>query len=492
MSEITCLSATELAERILDRSIRSAEAVEAFLSRIEARNPGLNALVTLDEASARRQARQADRALDRDEPVGPFHGVPFTVKDCWETAGLRTTCGYPPLEDHVPDGDATAVARLREAGAVLLGKSNPAMLAADWQTDNPIFGRTTNPWDPSRTPGGSSGGSGAAVAAGLSPLDLASDSGGSIRVPSHFCGVAGLKPTEGRVPSRGHVPDWHLPGREPKGLLRHMGVYGPIARSVEDLRLCFSVLAGRDPREPGMPPVPPADPPPREPGSLRIAWTGRFGEAPLGAETTGVLEDVAGKLEAAGAEVERVEPDLPFEVAWRTWGEIAAAEIGAGMPLWLRGMFLLRFLSMADRSSPPRKGLKRGISLGGAGLVAALARRDETIRGVDRVLEGRDAWLCPVAATPAFEHRKPGAPIPVDGVDAPYVLAAAGYTTPFSLSGHPVVALPVGRTPAGLPVGVQVVGRRWEDERLLAVAEALEGIVPAPGSPPGPSGARNS
>lgn len=484
MSDVTTWTAMELARRVADRTVTSMEAVEAYLTRIETRNPSLNAVVTLDEEGARRGAREADEALDRGERRGSLHGVPFTVKDCWETAGLQTTCGYPPLADHVPSRDATAVARLREAGGVLLGKTNPAMLAADWQTDNPVFGRTDNPWDPARTPGGSSGGSGAAVAARLSPLDLASDSGGSIRVPAHFCGVAGLKPTEGRVPARGHIPDWHLPGREPRGLLRHMGVYGPVARSVEDLGACLSVLAGPDRREPGIPSVPSPDPPRTDPGSLRVAWTDRFGAAPVGDDTVGVLRDLAGALQESGSVVERVKPDLAFESAWRSWGEIAAAEIGAGMPLWLRGMFLLRFLSMADRSSPSRKGLMRGFRLSAAGLVAALARRDDTIRGVERVLEGRDAWLCPVAATPAFEHRKTGSPIPVDGAETPYILAAAGYTTPFSLSGHPVVVLPVGRSTDGMPVGVQIVGRRWEDERLLAVAGVVEEIAPEPAPPP--------
>lgn len=484
MSNVTTWTATDLARRIGNRTVTSAEAVEAFLSRIETDNPSLNAVVTLDEEAARRRAREADEALDRGERLGPLHGVPFTVKDCWETAGLRTTCGYPPLADHVPNRDATAVARLRDAGGILLGKTNPAMLAADWQTDNPVFGRTDNPWDPGRTPGGSSGGSGAAVAARLSPLDLASDSGGSIRVPAHFCGVAGLKPSEGRVPARGHVPDWHFPGREPRGLLRHMGVYGPIARSVEDLQTAFSVLAGPDPREPRLPPLPRPDLPSSDPASLRIAWTDRFGAAPVGADTLGALGELVEALEASGSVVEQVEPDLAFESAWRSWGEIAAAEIGAGMSPWLRGMFLLRFLFMADRFSPSRKGLMRGIRLSAAGLVTALARRDDTIRGVERVLDGRDVWLCPVAATPAFGHRKPGSPIPVDGVETPYILAAAGYTTPFSLSGHPVVVLPVGRSRDGMPIGVQVVGHRWRDERLLAVAAVLEEMVPSPAAPP--------
>lgn len=468
-------TATGLASRISRGELTSVEAVETCLSRIADRNSELNAVVTLNEEAARRRAWEADAAVEAGDPLGPLHGVPFTVKDCWETAGLRTTCGFPGLDDHVPDEDATCVARLREAGAVLLGKTNPAMLAADWQTDNPVFGRTNHPDDPSRTPGGSSGGSSAAVAAGFSPLDVGSDLGGSIRVPAHFCGVYGLKPTEHRVPGRGHIPDWHIPGREPVGVLRHMGTYGPIARSVEDLRVCFSVIAGPDPRQPEVPPLREES----EPGaptleSLRIAWTDRFGSAPVSEDTKKTLAGLAAALEEAGCRVEYVEPRLDFERIWRTWGEIAAAELRVGMPVWLRSLLLARFLLMSDRSAPPRRGLIRGLRMGHGAHAKALSRRDRAVREVDRILEGCDVWLCPVSATPAFSHAKPGAPIPVDGMDFPYTIVTAAYTAPFNLSGHPVVVLPAGRSAEGLPIGVQVVGHRWRDERLLDVAEALE------------------
>lgn len=472
-------TATGLARRITRRELSSLEAVDACLARIRDRNSELNAVVTLNEEGARRRAREADEALEAGGPLGPLHGVPVTIKDCWETAGLRTTCGYPGLEDHVPEEDATCVARLRDAGAVLIGKTNPALLAADWQTDNPVFGRTNHPEIPDRTPGGSSGGSSAAVAAGLSPLDLGSDLGGSIRVPAHFCGLYGLKPTEHRVPARGHIPDWHMPGREPEGVLRHMGTYGPIARSVGDLRRCFSVIAGPDGREPDVPPLTveeEAEVPALE--SLRIAWTDRFGSAPVSEDTRQTLAGVAATLEDAGCRVEQVQPGLDFERIWRTWGEIAASELRAGMALWLRSLFLVRFLLMSDRSAPPRKGLLRGLLMGHGTYAKALALRDRAVRDVNRILAERDVWLCPVSATPAFRHAKPGAPISVDGTDCPYTMVTAAHTTPFNLSGHPVVVVPAGRSADGLPIGVQVVGQRWRDERLLEVAEALDKVTP--------------
>ena len=210
MQDILYSSAHEIAAAIRQREVSASEVVAAHLAHIRTRNPALNALVTLEEEAASRRARLADEALTRGEVWGPLHGVPLTLKDCLAVAGMRTTAGFPPLADYVPSEDATVTARLRAAGAIILGKTNVPVLASDAQTTNPLFGRTNNPWNISRTPGGSSGGAAAAVAAGLVPLEIGSDLGGSIRIPSHFCGVFGLKPTEHRVSIAGHIPD--LPG----------------------------------------------------------------------------------------------------------------------------------------------------------------------------------------------------------------------------------------------------------------------------------------
>jgi amidase len=377
----------------------------------------------------------------------------------------------------VPTDDATVVARLRGAGAIIMGKSNLALLATDWQTNNPVFGRTTNPWDQTRTCGGSSGGSAAAVAAGLSPLDVGSDIGGSIRVPAHFCGIYGLKPTEHRVPSTGHIPDWHIPGMTPSGSVRHMGVYGPLARSIADLRLCLSLIAGPDGRQADVPPIPfatqSASPPVRE---LRIAWTNQFGDIAVSADTRTTLEKLAATLELNGARVERTELQFDFVSLWRTWGEISGAEIGGSMPFPLRNLMRLQFLLMRDRS-PMRAGMLRGIRLTMRELSRALAYRDELMRNIDDLLERFDALLCPVSCTPAFTHRAPGRLSAVENRQISYFVAVGGYTTPFNLSGHPVVVLPVGWSKEGLPIGLQVVGKRWKDEQLLAIAASLDELI---------------
>ena len=467
--------AHELARAIREREVSSVEVLEAHLYRISRHNPALNAIVTLDEGQAHRRAKEADAALAREEPWGPLHGVPVTIKDAFETEGLRTTSGYKPLANYVPERDATVVVRLRSAGAVILGKTNMSMLATDYQSDSPLFGRTHNPWDVRRTAGGSSGGSGAAVAAGLSPLDVGSDLGGSVRVPSHFCGVFALKPTEHRVSSAGHIPDWYIPGSPgvPHSV-RHMGVCGPIARSVADLRLCLSLIEGPDGRQAAVSPAPPTSEPERALRKYRIAWTGDFGGVPVTAETGAALETLAGTLDQLGCRVERRQPPgFDFTGAWQTWGEVVGAEVGAAMPAHLR--FLFRFLFLTMRGGGP---INRGIVRGTGRLtkqryLRALARRDTLIMAMERFLTEWDAWLCPVTTGPAFTHRKTGAPIEVDDQRVPYMMGAGAYTSIFNLTGNPVVVIPLSRSRAGLPIGVQIVGRRWSEPTLLAIAEQL-------------------
>src|SRR5690349_23676034 len=244
MTQLPFGSATELAAAIRDREITSSELLECYLSRIEALNPGLGAVVTLDAERARQEAAEADRRLAGGAEAGPLHGLPVTVKDCLETAGMRTTCGAPQLAGYVPEQDAEAVARLRDAGAIVMGKTNVPIWASDCQSYNELFGTTNNPWDAARTPGGSSGGAAAAVAAGLSALELGSDLGGSLRIPAAWCGVYTLKPSYGIIPGGGHIPP-------PPGMLAEVdiGVLGPLARSAADLDLCLAVLAGPSPAE---------------------------------------------------------------------------------------------------------------------------------------------------------------------------------------------------------------------------------------------------
>src|SRR2546421_7333242 len=243
-------STTQLADAIRARHVSATEVLEAHLAQIDTHNPALNAIVTIDAERAYERAREADEALARGQVWGPLHGVPFTLKDAHATAGMRTTSGFPPL-DYVPQEDSTVTARLKAAGGILMGKTNVATMLADYQSANPIFGRTNNPWNSERTPGGSSGGAAAALAAGMTPFEIGTDLSASIRIPAHFCGVFGLKPTEQRVPLTGLIPGLPTPRS-----VRIMSCIWPMARTVEDLALLFSIIAGPGGRGTGVQPVP--------------------------------------------------------------------------------------------------------------------------------------------------------------------------------------------------------------------------------------------
>ncbi|HYQ38951.1 MAG TPA: amidase, partial [Pseudomonas sp.] len=447
-------------------------------------NPAVNAMVTLDRPGALVAAQAADRAQAQGQPLPPLHGVPLTVKDAFETRGLRTTSSHPPLAGHVPARDATAVARLRSAGCVLLGKTNLPELAGDPQCWSPLFGTTRNPWDLARTSGGSSGGSAVAVAMGFSALDLGSDIGGSIRIPAAYCGVAGLKATENRIPRTGHIP--HLPGGSRS--VRHLLSFGVLARHVEDLSLGLEVLAGADGLDTEVPPVAVRPVEVERGRPLRIAWWDDFAGLPICSRTRRALAMTVERLRAAGMVVERCRPSgFEVEGAWQAYGHIAGAEIGLGMPALERCLLhaLGRFL---PRGQLLTRSMAQGMAFHGARYSAALNRRDQLIGELEDFLGQWDVWLCPVATTVAYPHqplgrfRKPPT-ILVDAHPLAYFEATVGMTVPFSLTGSPVVCMPAGVVD-GLPVGLQWVGRRWRDEELLAVCAVAERVLGGYRSPP--------
>jgi len=443
--------------------------VELHLERLARHNPALNAVCTLDAAGARARAGEADRAAARGELWGPLHGVPMTIKDALETAGLRTTGGHPPLKDHVPSRDAPAVARLRAAGAILLGKTNVPPLSADYRADNPIFGRTNNPWDLERTPGGSTGGGAAAVAAGLSAFDVGSDLAGSVRTPAHFCGLFALKPTERRVPNTGHIP-------EPPGLpraVRHMNALGPLARSVEDLSLITKVISGPDDAEWDVPPVPWVEAEEKPLARMRFAWSTNFAGVPVTGDTKQSIEKLAGDLARLGCKVEERNPDhFDFEQVWETWGEIAIAERAATGPERAAERAAALQAKLGDGVAVARGSVK-GARATIADYMAALTRRDFLIGSLEKFLGDWDAFLCPVTVSPAIPHVPFGTPIDVDGAKVAYFLAGTSYTCPFNLTGSPAVVLPLAKSAEGLPIGLQVVGKRWSEPALLSLCQKL-------------------
>jgi amidase len=470
-SDLPFHTATQLAQAIQARQITAVEALEVQLERIARINPRLNAIVTLDETGARQRARDADAALAEGALWGPLHGVPITVKDSFETAGMRTVSGYPPFANRIPLDDAPPVARLRQAGAIILGKTNLPTLASGIQTDNPVFGRTNNPWDVTRTPGGSSGGAAAAISAGLSFLELGSDIGGSIRIPAHFCGIYGLKATGGRISGKGHLAS---PKRlaVPAGweALLQLASMGPLARSIDDLRLAFPILA--EPGTPGLTAVPG-----KSLAQLCAAWSEDFGGAPLDGASRAVFRKFMDDLVRGGCQVEkRPDPGIDYDEAWYVAG-ICLGTINTlfqpPLTRWLRRILMGPILSRSQKLHPLQRGLYAGVALNHARVVEALAQREKLIEQIEAFLGEWDAWICPVFPTPAFTHRPLNAPIEVDGTPEALLLANLLHCILFNLTGHPVVTVPIGLTAQGLPVGVQVVGRKWQEMTLLNTAEKL-------------------
>ncbi|MBD2258428.1 amidase [Pseudanabaena sp. FACHB-2040] len=491
MTNLAFASAHQLAQMICDRTVSAVEVLEALLTQIAKHNSKLNAICTLDEDRARSRAQEADEALARGDVWGPLHGVPITIKDIFETAGLRTTSGYIPLKDYIPQADATAVARLRAAGAIILGKTNLAELAGDFQSTNSLFPRVNNPWNLGYTAGGSSGGSAAAIAAGLSPLDIGNDIAGSVRQPAHFCGIYSLKPTDRRISTAGMIPE--VPGMP--YCLRQMMTVGCFARSLEDIRLCFSLLAGADPRRPDVPPVPLDSPSGKTLAHLKLAWADEWAEVPVATDIRSAMQSVAQMLTQAGAQVERWRPpDFDLHHILGLYGKVAAYINIHAQPvdrynLQRSAKQIYRTATQGDKELRKLGDFSRLLpellnpSL--KGYFEALTEQDHLTAQIDAALEPWDAWLIPVAATPAFTHRPAWTAVEINNKEYPHAVANGAYTMPFNLSGHPAVVIPIGQTQQGLPIGMQIVGKRWREMELLAIAQELDQLVGDFQLPPG-------
>lgn len=450
-------STIELAAAIRDRKISAAEALNARLAQIDRHNEAINAVINLDREGACERAKEADAALARGDALGPLHGVPFTLKDMHETADMKTTVGFPSFADYVAKADSPVVARLKTAGGIPIGKTNVATMLGDWQSDNPLFGRTSNPWNLARTSGGSSGGAAAAVATGMTPFDIGTDMQNSIRLPATFCGVYGLKPTEHRVSLAGAFPD---PGGAARSV-RLMSCLGPLARSVDDLALIYKIIAGPDEADTDLAPVPVEAMPAVNLKSLRIAVAPSFPGFPVAGDIAAAVEALAKQLQAAGAIVEPAKlPKLDLRDDLEQGGALIGMMLEAAQP------------EPPENPTPVSHWFE------------ALARRDLSILEWDRFFEHCDALLCPVAMTTAFPHCEPGTPIEVDGKEQSYWMLPA-YGAVFNYSGHPALTIPCGHDRDGLPIGLQLVGRRWSEARLLGIAKAIEPLIGGFRRPPG-------
>ncbi|WP_330180739.1 amidase [Nocardia sp. NBC_01503] len=467
-------SAEELSAALRAGEVTSVELTEEAIARIERDDKAINAICVPDFDRARDAASSADQARARGEN-GPLLGIPVTVKESYDMAGLPTTWGMPQHANHVPTEDAVQVSRLKAAGAVLLGKTNVPMTLRDIQSFNDIYGTTNNPWDHSRTSGGSSGGSAAALASGFGALSIGSDLAGSLRTPAHFCGIYAHKPTLGLAPTRGMV----APPAPALPIDLDLAVVGPMARTARDLTLLLDVMAGPDPLTHGIA-YDLALPPARHDrlSDFRVLIIEDHPLIPTGSAVRAGVNRVAEALADAGARVERHTPLLPdLTEAATLYMQLMLSNAAAGLPIDVYEQLRTQAaaLSADDRSLDAAR--LRGMVLSHREWVEANNRRELHRHGWRQLFTEFDAVVCPITPTPAFPHNHNGGlenrRIDIDGVEYPYFdqLVWAGAAT---MPGLPATAIPAGRSPEGLPVGVQLIGPMFEDRTPLRLAELLE------------------
>jgi amidase len=452
-------SATEAARTLRRKELSSRELTGMLLARIEAVNPALNAVVELGQTAALREAAAADEATARGDDTGPLHGVPMTIKDAFNVAGLPTTWGNPAFKEYVADSDATVARRLKQAGAIVVGKTNVAFMLGDFgQTANELYGVTSNPWDTTRTPGGSSGGAAAALSAGMTFLEYGSDLVGSIRIPASFCGVYGLKPSVEVVPLTGFQPPG--PPAGPSDML-YLSAVGPLGRSAPDLRTALRVTGG--PEGQAAKAYSWALAPPRHArlGDFRVGVVLDHQHAPVSSEVTALLSDAVDALARAGATVVEGWPDGVDPVRnYESFGFHVQLFFAFQQP----GEEFATLPEVVDHEN----------------------RRMAARAAWNRYFDETDVFLCPVNFTPAFPHDPrpfeartiwtPDGERPYD--NQPFWVSHA------SLPGLPAVAAPIGRTPGGLPVGAQILGPLHEDDTAITFAELLGDVIGGYEPPP--------
>jgi amidase len=450
--------AHRLAAMIRARDVSAVEMVDAFIERIESVNHGVNAVVTIVEERAAREAEDSDRRLAGKGELRPLEGLPITIKDSIITEGIRSTWGMKIFEHHVAAQDAPTVARLRAAGAIIIGKTNTPEMTMDYDCDNPVLGQTNNPWNRERVPGGSSGGEAASLATGMSPLGLGSDYRGSIRVPAHFCGIVGLKPTWGTIPGSGHM----APSVAAPPPLAHMATIGPMARYVDDLTLAYNIVKGPHPSAPYTVPTPEAHPEKVDLKKIRCAIFTDACDVPVTSDTRAAIERAGRELQKMGIVVESVKP--PIDEGERLWWAYAGAD---GNQLALE--------ALGEGLKLSRERL-RNLMVAGAGKSAADFFKISMERDAWRVhlaefMERYPIILGPTFCVTAFAHG--ATEVEIEGKKYQYALA--GWPVAWgNCAGLPGLVVPCGRDRDGMPIGLQIVGRAFGEETVLAVAKAAE------------------
>ncbi len=446
-------SAQELAHGIRRKDFSAQEVAHSFLQRIESVNPRLNAIIICDSESVLREAQRADEDLAKGHIRGELHGVPVTIKDSIEVAGMVCTAGTEGLTNHIPQEDASVVARLKAKGAIVLGKTNLPELCMAFESDNLLFGSTKNPYDISRTAGGSSGGEAAILSMGGSPLGLGSDAGGSIREPSHFCGIAGIKPTTGRIPRTGHIPP-------PGGVFDSLWQIGPMARRVGDLTLALRILAGPDERDAAIVPMPLGNPDSVDVRSLRMAFYVRNKIVDATPETVDTVKKVVAFFAESHINATESTPPL-LEDSPIAWLKIFGADGGRCIGGAARSLGSETVSPIFERAVKAFAGQEMPTSA----FWNFIADIDRYRSRMLDFMRDYDVILCPACAFPAVPHGTTW---------DENVYPGFSYTIDYNFTGYPGAVVRAGTSPEGLPIGVQIVARPWREDICLAVAKWVE------------------
>lgn len=472
MNNLVFESATKLMASLKTGDLSSEELLTAYYEQIKKYNPKINAIVELE---AFEKSLELAKAIDQQRKsgieLGPLAGLPMTVKECYNVAGMVSTNGNPALLKNRASEDAALVKILKKAGAIIIGKTNLPYLIMDWQSTNKWYGQTNNPYHLDHVAGGSSGGSAAALAAGFSPLEMGSDSGGSIRVPAHFCGVTGLRPTEGALVGRGHIVMPKMPR-----ISRYITVCGPIARNVEDLTFLTELCWNNQKEYAEVPPVAFKSSDWEEGDVLRIAYSKTLDGVELDAEYEAIYLEFIKKLNAH--QPKDMAPNFDNDEMINLWGKILGHDMQSNIKAipFLKWAIYFYFKKLY-KDNQWAKGIKDGVGLNARGYAAALEQKDEVRDQFIQFFKNWDIWLTPVAGIAAYQHMKSGSKHFVNGKKQDYTRPFTPFNFATALPGHPIVVIPIGKTSKGLPVGVQIHAAPWHDHKLLKISKYLEGFT---------------
>ena len=473
MKNIIFQSATEITKLIRERQVSSETVTRRFLEHIKKHNAVINAISDIrNHNEIIEEAKSKDQLLEEGIVLGPLHGLPITVKDGFNVTGLISSNGNPKLKSNVAFEDAELVTRLKEAGAIIIGKTNLALYALDWQSTNPWFGQTNNPYNPDHVVGGSSGGSAAALASGFTSLELGTDAGGSIRVPAHFCGVCGIRTTESALSNRGNMVTPGLPR-----LGRYLISNGPMARNVDDLMLALEVLWNGERQCSENPPVP-LKQFQYQGKKLKVAYSETLDGLNLDEEYREVYQQFLDKIHNSNHELVQSKPNYSSNTLINLWGKIAGYDFAAAMKrMPFKGLISYLFIKSKYKDSQWAKGMSQGAKSSPNDYAKALQLKEDVSDIFTSFFNKYDLWITPVSLAPAFKHQNPGEPFEIDGRKIAYTKAFIPFNFPSTIPGHPIVVIPIGTTKKGLPVGVQIHGQKWHDYEVLQMVKELEKLT---------------